>query len=123
MKTITQNLKKMVLLLTLVFGIAALISAQSKTIVKPVNLQKNITDQIAKNYSGYAIVSAFKVDNKKVISYEVNVEKEHQMMCLSFDKNGKFLKAAKTKNKTGQLSSLANKSLAMISEKARTSQK
>jgi hypothetical protein len=122
MKTINQNLKKIVLLMAIVFGISILSSAQTRTIIKPVNLQKSITDHISKNYAGYAIVSAFKVDNKKEISYEVNIEKEHQLMCISFDKNGKFLKAMKTKNKTGQLSKLKKYSTIMVDKEALVSQ-
>ncbi len=100
MKTTIKNVTKFALMLTLVFGMSALVSAQSKTPVKVADLQKSITDYIAKDYAGYTVKDAYKVDKNKVITFGVNVEKEGKMVCLSFDNSGKFLKVIEPKTKT-----------------------
>jgi hypothetical protein len=92
MKKMVSNLKKVMLMLTLVFAVVTMVNAQTKTVVKVADLQKSITDQIAKDYAGYTIDNAFKVVNNKVVNYEVNINKEKQMVCLAFDQSGKFLK-------------------------------
>ena len=54
MKTMTKNFKKFAMLLSLVLGMSALIVHNQK-LVKPANLQKSITNHIAKDYMGYTI--------------------------------------------------------------------
>jgi hypothetical protein len=100
MKTIIVNVKKLALALILVIGIGAFANAQVKTALKTADLQKGITDQISQNYVGYAIKNAYKVDHNKVITYQVNVEKDKKVLCLSYDSSGKFLNAIEPKNKT-----------------------
>jgi hypothetical protein len=100
MKTTIKNVKKLAVLLTLVMGISVFVSAQSKSPVKVADLQKSITSQIAKDYGGYTIKDAYKMDKNKVITYDVNLVKGTQTVCLAFDQNGKFLKAIEPKNNT-----------------------
>jgi hemerythrin superfamily protein len=76
------------------------------------NLQKSIKDYIAKDYAGYSIKNAFKMDHNKVITYDVNLVKGKQNVCLAFDNNGSFLKVVEPKNKTNAL----NKTTAMNSK-------
>jgi hypothetical protein len=66
--------------------------AQTKTEVKPGDLAKPVTDYIMKNYSGFTIDKAFKVDSKGVITWDVIVSKDKLKEKLEFDKDGKFIK-------------------------------
>jgi hypothetical protein len=100
MKTIIENVKKAALLVILIFGLSAMVSAQTKTAVKVTDLQKGITDNITKNYAGYTIKDAFKVETNKVITYDVDVVKGAKNMCLSYDNSGKFLNVMEPKAKT-----------------------
>jgi replication initiation and membrane attachment protein DnaB len=87
-----KTLKKIALIITMVIGVSTLVNAQTKTPVKVADLQKSITDHIAKNYAGYAIKDAYKVETNKVITYEVDAAKAAQTVCLSYDNMGMFLK-------------------------------
>jgi hypothetical protein len=87
-----KTVKKIALLITMVIGVSAFVNAQTKTPVKVADLQKSITDHVAKNYAGYAIKDAFKVETNKVITYEVDAAKASQTVCLSYDNMGMFLK-------------------------------
>ena len=118
MKSIIENVIRFALLLTLVFAIASLVNAQSKTVIKPANLQKGITDQISKDYVGYTIKNAYKIDHNKIITYEVNVVKNNHMLCLSYDNSGKFLKAMEPKSKTVKKTNTSDKTTAMNHKKA-----
>jgi|WetSurMetagenome_2_1015567.scaffolds.fasta_scaffold47466_3 hypothetical protein len=97
MKKMIVSLEKIILTFVLVFAVAALVSAQTKTEVKVGDLQKNITDQITKDYAGYTIKDAFKVVKNKIVNYEVNINKEKNNVCLAFDESGKFLKVVEPK--------------------------
>jgi len=103
MKTIIKNAKTLALVLTMIFGINAISHAQVKTAIKTADLQKSITDQIAKDYAGYAIKDAFKVDHNKVITYQVDVMKDNKTMCLAYNNNGKFLKVIEPKAKANNM--------------------
>jgi hypothetical protein len=94
----TKQVKFLAILMAVVFGTSFLAAAQSKTPVNVKDLQKGITDYIAKDYSGYAIKNAYKVDKNKVITYDVNVVKGAETIMLQFDNAGKFLKAEPVKS-------------------------
>ncbi|MDP1622592.1 MAG: hypothetical protein Q8M08_09680 [Bacteroidales bacterium] len=80
-------------LLIFVFGIfTTIMVAQTKTELKIDELQKPITEYIAKNFMGYSIDKVFKVDAKGVITYDVCVNKDKTHEKLFFDKEGKFLR-------------------------------
>jgi hypothetical protein len=59
--------------------------------IKVSDLQKSITNLIAKEYLGYTIKNAYKVEQNKVITYDVNVTKGTKTIILSFDKNCSFI--------------------------------
>lgn len=82
--------KALFIILLGLFGTA--VFAQTKTEIKPADLMKPITDYITKNYTGFTIEKAFKVDSKGVMTYDVIVVKEKMKEKLEFDKDGKFLK-------------------------------
>jgi hypothetical protein len=113
MKTLTKNFKKFAMLLSLVLGMSALISAQSKTPLKVADLQKSITNHIAKDYMGYTIKDAYKIDKNKVITYDVNIAKGNEKLCLAFDNSGKFLKVIEPNNKTNNKSTASNSATSM----------
>jgi len=68
-------------------------NAQTRTLVKATDLQKGITDHFAKNYPGYTIKNAFKVETNKVITYELNAQKETGKITLVYSDKGTFIKA------------------------------
>jgi hypothetical protein len=85
-------MKKTALILTFALIVAAFVNAQSKVEVKTSNLPKAITENITKDFSGYAIQSAFKVTNNNQSSYEVIVKKGSDKEKLEYNMNGNFLR-------------------------------
>jgi hypothetical protein len=84
-------MKRIFLLLVFVMAVAAL-NAQQRTSIKAGDLPKSISDYITKDYSGFAISQATKVDVNNMITYETVITKGSMRDVLSFDSNGKFLK-------------------------------
>ncbi len=78
-------------MLALMMGAAGLF-AQQRTSINVSDLPKAVTDYINKDYSGFAISSATKVDENNVITYETVITKGSMRDVLSFDSAGKFLK-------------------------------
>ena len=66
--------------------------AQTKTEIKTSAIPKGISDYISKNFSGYTITKAFKVDNKGIMSTEVMVLKGTEKYKLAFSKEGRLVK-------------------------------
>ncbi|MEI6764044.1 MAG: hypothetical protein WCM76_00300 [Bacteroidota bacterium] len=98
------------LMLFLVIGIIAVsVNAQTKTTIKTADLKKEITDYVLKNYPGYKITEAFKMETNKVVTYEVLAAKEAAKITLVFNDKGAFVKkeeprtnmGSKPVNKTG----------------------
>ena len=63
--------------------------------VKIDKLQKDITDNILKDYFGYSTLKAYKLDNNGSISYKVLVKKDTSDINLFYSKNGFFLRKEK----------------------------
>ena len=63
-----------------------------KTPVKPADLPKPITDNIAKDYVGYSIKEANSVKLNDTMTYEVVLSKGTESFTLVYDKDGNFLK-------------------------------
>ena len=83
-------MKRLLFVMVLVMG-AMVVNAQ-KTPVKIADLQKSITDNIAKDYIGFTIKEASKVVENNVITYDVVVVKGTTQETLCYDNTGKFLK-------------------------------
>lgn len=66
--------------------------SQTKTEIKLADLSKGISTYITKNFSGYGIDKAFKIDNKGVMSTEVMVSKGSEKLALTFDKEFRLTK-------------------------------
>jgi hypothetical protein len=97
-------MKKAALFLVLAF-MFGMINAQTKVEIKPKDLLKAITDNIAKDYVGFTIDKAYKVTKDKVMSYEVIIMKGSEHHKLFYDAAGKFtqkelITAEKPKTKT-----------------------
>ncbi len=95
-------MKKVLVVLVLIMAVLAVNAQATKTTVNketPVrttvlvaDLQKAITDNIAKDYVGYTIKEATKVTTKDIVTYEVVVVKETVTETLEYDNDGKFVK-------------------------------
>ncbi len=81
--------------MVLVMGALA-VNAQ-KTHIKIADLQKAITDNIAKDYVGFTIKDAIKVVEKNVTTFDVVVVKGTTQETLCYDNNGKFIKKMEAK--------------------------
>jgi hypothetical protein len=95
-------MKKVLLVLVLVMAVLAVNAQATKPTVtkeKPVraavlvaDLQKTITDNIAKDYVGYTIKEATSVTANGIVTYEVVVVKDSMTETLVYDNNGVFVK-------------------------------
>lgn len=75
------------------YGQVSACEIESKaTIIKTADLQKAITDNIAKDYPGYTIKEAVCITAGEVITFEIVVIKENTSWKLTYDKDGKFVK-------------------------------
>lgn len=63
-----------------------------RTPVMVADLQKAITDNIAKDYVGYTIKEATSVTENNIVTYEVVIVKGTSTETLVYDKNGIFIK-------------------------------
>jgi hypothetical protein len=62
-----------------------------RTAVKISDLQKVITDNVAKDYAGFTIKEATSVSLESVITYEVVIVKGTTSETLIYDKDGNFV--------------------------------
>jgi hypothetical protein len=95
-------MKKVLFVLVLIMAVLVVNGQTTKTTVtkeKPIrtavmvaDLQKTITDSIAKDYVGYTIKEATSVTTNSVVTFEVVIVKETATETLVYDKDGKFLK-------------------------------
>jgi hypothetical protein len=63
-----------------------------RTVVMVADLQKTITDNIAKDYVGYTIKEATSVTENNIVTFEVVIVKETTTETLIYDKDGVFIK-------------------------------
>jgi hypothetical protein len=94
-------MKKVLLVLTMVMAVLVVNGQATKTTVtkdkvatetlKAADLQKDITDNIAKDFVGYTITGATKVTVNGTVKYEVVVTNGTATETLVYDKDGKYL--------------------------------
>ena len=91
-------MKKVLIVLVLIMAVMV-VNAQvtnttdsTRTVVKVADLQKAITDNIAKDYVGYTIKEATTVTENNIVTFEVVVVKGTATEVLVFDKEGIFVK-------------------------------
>ena len=87
-------MKKAALLMIVALTISVFANAQTKVEMKSADLPKAITENVTKDFNGYAIQNAFKVTTNKVTSYEVIVVKGTDKEKLSYSSTGAFVKKA-----------------------------
>jgi hypothetical protein len=95
-------MKRVILILVLMMSVIAVNAQASKssgtktksthTVVQVADLQKPITDNIAKDYAGYTIKSASSVTSGTGTTYHVVVAKGSATETLVYDKDGAFVK-------------------------------
>jgi hypothetical protein len=95
-------MKKVLFVLVLMMSVLAInaqahktttTSAKSaKTTIKVADLQKSITDNIAKDYAGYTIKEANSITANNSVTYNVVVVNGPKTETLVYDKEGKFVK-------------------------------
>jgi uncharacterized protein with ATP-grasp and redox domains len=95
-------MKKVLIALVLIMAVLVVnAQATTKPVVKekPVravvmvgDLQKTITDNIAKDYVGYTIKEASSLTSNTVVTFEVVIIKGTATETLVYDKNGVFVK-------------------------------
>jgi hypothetical protein len=96
-------MKKVLIVLVFIMAVMA-VNAQTTTkttvakekplraVVMVADLQKPITDNIAKDYAGYTIKEAASLTLNSVVTYEVVVVKDMTTETLVYDKDGNFVK-------------------------------
>ncbi|TAL75408.1 MAG: hypothetical protein EPN88_03370 [Bacteroidetes bacterium] len=80
------------LLFVMLFVMGAVVANAQKTPVKTADLNKAITDNIAKDYAGFTIKEATQVVENNVVTFDVVVTKGTTQETLCYDKDGKFMK-------------------------------
>lgn len=78
--------------MALMLVVVALNAQITKVAVKAADLPKAITENVAKNYTGFTIKEATKVTENNVVSYDVMINKGTTSETLVYDKDGKFLR-------------------------------
>jgi len=95
-------MKKVLFILVLMISVVAVNAQTAKsttakakstpTTIQVADLQKPITDNIAKDYAGYTIKEASGITANNVLTYHVVVVKGSSTETLVYDKDGKFVK-------------------------------
>jgi len=85
-------MKKLLFLVTFIMAVLVANAQITKVTVKASDLPKAITENITKNYAGFAIKEATKVTENKVVTYDVAIAKGTVSETLVYDKDGKFLR-------------------------------
>jgi hypothetical protein len=83
---------KKVFLMLLIGLFVSFVYGQTKTEVKSTDLKKEISDNVAKDFTSYKIEKSFKSDAGGVITYEVMISNAKEKKTLVYDKDGKFVK-------------------------------
>jgi predicted transcriptional regulator len=85
-------MKKLALIMTFLMAVLVVNAQITKVKVNVADLPKAITENVAKNYTGYTIKEATKVTENKVVTYDVMITKGTMSETLVYDKDGKFLR-------------------------------
>jgi hypothetical protein len=86
-----RTMKRVVFVFFLLFA-STLLFSQTRTELQVNELQKPIVEYIEKNFKGFSIEYAFKVDDKGVITFDICISKDKTNEKLFFDKEGRFLR-------------------------------
>lgn len=110
-------MKKLAFIIAFMMVVLAVNAQISHVPVKIADLPKAITDNVAKNHTGFTIKEAHKVTENNIVSYNVLINKGNTSETLVYDKDGKYLRkttppataAATTGNKPAEKSTQVKK--------------
>jgi hypothetical protein len=95
-------MKKVFIVIVLIMAVLAVNAQATKTAVTKeksvrtsimvADLQKPITDNLAKDYVGYTIKEAASVTKNNIVTYQVVIVKDTTTMTLVYDNSGVFVK-------------------------------
>ena len=85
-------MKKLLFIMAFMVAVLAVNAQVSHVTIKAADLPRSITDNVARNYTGFTIKEAQKVTEKNIVSYNVMINKGTTSETLVYDKDGKFLR-------------------------------
>ena len=91
-QNILRIMKKLAIITAFMVAVLTVNAQVSHVTVKASDLPKAITENIAKNYTGFTIKEANKVTENNVVSYNVLINKGTTSETLVYDKDGKYLR-------------------------------
>jgi hypothetical protein len=100
-------MKKLIFIMGFMMAVLAVNAQISHVAVKTSDLPKAITDNLARDYTGFTVREAHKVTENNVVSYNVMINKGTTSETLVYDKDGKFLR--KNSPHTASMTNAASK--------------
>jgi predicted nicotinamide N-methyase len=85
-------MKKVLFIMSLLMAVLVVNAETVRTSIKVADLNKAITDNVAKNYVGFTIKESTKVVANNVETFDVVIVKGATSETLVYDKDGKFIK-------------------------------
>lgn len=85
-------MKKLILIILVACIFSAIGNAETKTAIKPSELNPVILNDVKKNYNGWNITEAFKINNRNIYTYEVILQKGQDKINLYYDSKGNFIR-------------------------------
>jgi hypothetical protein len=85
-------MKRLLIVFAFLMAVLAVNAQVTRVVVKTADLPKALTENVAKNYTGFSIKEATKVTENNVVSYDVILNRGAVSETLVYDKDGKFLK-------------------------------
>jgi hypothetical protein len=101
-------MKKAALIMIVALTISAFANAQTRVEVKSADLPKAITENVTKDFNGFAIQNAFKVTANNQSTYELIVAKGQDKEKLEYSANGAFVKKSAIAHMTAQNATAKN---------------
>jgi hypothetical protein len=95
-------MKKSALIMIVALTISAFANAQTRVEIKSADLPKAITENIVKDFNGYAIQNAYKVNTNNQSTFELIVAKGTEKEKLEYSSTGAFIKKAPLMHVTAQ---------------------
>ncbi|HNW52125.1 MAG TPA: hypothetical protein PKH79_13660 [Prolixibacteraceae bacterium] len=116
-------MKKAVFIMIAALTISVCANAQKRVEVKPADLPKAITENVTKDYNGYAIQKAYKVTTQNQSAYDLIVAKGSDKEKLEYSASGVFVKKSPVvakKSNAKKTQSTTKKTQSSASKKAET---
>jgi hypothetical protein len=85
-------MKRFIFIILVAFIFSAIGNAETKIAIKPSELNPVILNDVKKNYSGWIIIEAFKINNRNIFTYEVILQKGQNKVNLYYDSKGGFIR-------------------------------